>query len=104
VVCPHCGHDTGVPADPIAQSEIATLPELPPTQATHEEVALNAHSLIGPLGSAIATGVTKVVNAAFDLVVDDDSNDGPLPRAIAREKPRHDTNTETTPTHPKILK
>ena len=105
VVCPHCGHDTGVPADPLAESEIATLPELPAPQPTHEQVPLNAHGgLIGPLGSAIANGVTVVINAAFDLVVDEDSNDGPLPRAIAREKPRHDTDTKTTPTHPKILK
>jgi len=91
VVCPHCAYDTGVPADPIAETEIATLPELPAREPTQEQVALDPHR------------AGRLLNAALALVVDDDADDGPLPRAIAREKPRHDTNTKTTATHRKIL-
>jgi hypothetical protein len=97
VVCPHCAYDTGVPADPIAETEIATLPELPAPEPTEHLVDGNRR-LVEPLGRAVATGVAKVVSA-FDRVVDDDADHGPLPRAIAREKPRHDTNTKTTATH-----
>jgi len=80
VVCPHCANDTGVPADPIATSEISLLPELT-TEPTRDNRSLLIDA-IAPIGRVVSA---VVVTAAKGLADDDDE---PLPRAIAREKPK----------------
>jgi hypothetical protein len=97
VVCPHCGNDTGVPADPIAELEIAALPELAAAEPADEQGPRDPHGALGRL----ADGVAKVVSSTAHLVIGDDADDGSLPRAIAREKPRHDTKTKTAAAHRK---
>src|SRR5689334_11379538 len=86
VVCPHCGEPSGVPADPIAESEIATLPELPPAVHPIDPLPLEtASSIFEPIERAVVEGVAKVVGAAFELIGDTDRDDDePVPRAIAR--------------------
>jgi hypothetical protein len=102
VECPHCGEPSGVPPDPVAAAEIELLPELPPrTEGDNTEAVV----VLTSGGSPFVDGIARVVGAGLDLFTNDDvAADEPIPRAIAREKPRDDTITKTIPTHPKFLK
>jgi hypothetical protein len=86
VDCPHCGDPTGVPVDPIAEHEIELMDEVtpPPSQNLDPLPFMHDkhHVVIDPITHAIANGVAKIA----DAVRDDD--DEPVPRAIARERPK----------------
>jgi hypothetical protein len=90
VDCPHCGDATGVPVDPIAEHEIDVLEKFPvPLPDTRPNPLLAQHSgrgaVIDPIGRAVVDGVVKIVGAAAELIGDDDE---PVPRAVARRKPK----------------
>lgn len=91
VDCPHCGESTGTPVDPIAEHEIDVMEKFPlplpdatpnPLFAQHGGRA----AVIDPLSRAVVGGVAKIVGAAAELLDHDD--DEPVPRAIARAKPK----------------
>ena len=84
VDCPHCGELTGVPVDPIAETEIELLPELGDKPKENPIPLLDRrHAVIDPIGRAVATGVARLAEAVAPA--DDDER---LPRAIARKRPK----------------
>jgi hypothetical protein len=88
VDCPHCGEPTGVPVDPIAEHEIDVMEKFPlPLPDATPNPLLAQHSGAGavlePISRAVVGGVAKIVGA---VIADDD--DEPVPRAIARRKPK----------------
>jgi hypothetical protein len=99
VDCPHCGESTGVPADPIAEHEIDVMEKFPlPLPDTTPNPLLVQHAgragVIDPFGRAVVDGVAKIVGAAAELLSDDD--DEPVPRAIARARPKPRRNRKPT--------
>ena len=90
-----------MPSDPVAEDEIAALPELPPTPVVTPAPAVSID--LDPLAGIVAGGVALVLE-----LIGTEPDDEPLPRAIARERPRTARPAEDgdpePPTEPRILK